>query len=124
MFSTNPAKYQLVHTSFEGLELMNYSPLIYAYQQKNIAITGKGILNGQGNSFPKFRNILLENLHVKNEGQFGILAKGYTESPIRNITHRNVTIEKVEVPYSLENVFDMHFIDTYINGTLVKDADG
>jgi polygalacturonase len=29
---------------------MNYSPLIYAYQKKNIAITGKGILNGQGNN--------------------------------------------------------------------------
>ena len=29
---------------------MNYSPLIYAYQQKNIAVTGKGILNGQANN--------------------------------------------------------------------------
>nr|WP_242009172.1 glycoside hydrolase family 28 protein [Robertkochia solimangrovi] len=38
----------LVHTSYEGVELMNYSPLIYAYKQKNIAITGKGTLNGQG----------------------------------------------------------------------------
>lgn len=37
----------LVHTSYEGIELMNYSPLIYAYQQTNIAVTGKGTLNGQ-----------------------------------------------------------------------------
>jgi polygalacturonase len=37
----------VVHTSYEGMELMNYSPLIYAYQQKNIAITGKGTFNGQ-----------------------------------------------------------------------------
>jgi polygalacturonase len=29
---------------------MNYSPLIYAYEQENIAITGKGILDGQGGS--------------------------------------------------------------------------
>lgn len=50
LFSTNPNDYYpLVHTSFEGLELMNYSPLIYAYNKKNIAITGKGILNGQAN---------------------------------------------------------------------------
>ena len=27
-FSTNPEDYPLVHTSFEGMELMNYSPLI------------------------------------------------------------------------------------------------
>jgi polygalacturonase len=37
-----------VLTRFEGIELMNYSPLIYAYGQENIAVTGKGVLNGQG----------------------------------------------------------------------------
>ena len=42
--------YPLVHTSYEGTELMNYSPLIYAYKKKNIAITGKGILNGQASN--------------------------------------------------------------------------
>lgn len=48
LFSTNPDDfYPLVHTSFEGMELMNYSPLIYAKNKKNIAVTGKGILNGQ-----------------------------------------------------------------------------
>jgi polygalacturonase len=49
LFSTNPDDYPLVHTSFEGIELMNYSPLVYAYKKKNIAITGKGVLNGQAN---------------------------------------------------------------------------
>ena len=48
LFSTNPNDYYpLVHTSFEGMELMNYSPLIYAKGKKNIAVTGKGVLNGQ-----------------------------------------------------------------------------
>ena len=47
-FSTNKQDYlPVVHTSFEGMELMNYSPLIYAYQQNNIAVTGKGTFNGQ-----------------------------------------------------------------------------
>lgn len=49
LFSTNPEDYPIVHTSFEGIELMNYSPLIYAYKKKNVALTGKGILNGQAN---------------------------------------------------------------------------
>lgn len=49
LFSTNPKDYPIVHTSFEGIELMNYSPLIYAYKKNNIAVTGKGILNGQAN---------------------------------------------------------------------------
>lgn len=49
-FHRDPKKYlPLVLTRFEGVELMNYSPLIYAYEQTNIAITGKGTLNGQAN---------------------------------------------------------------------------
>lgn len=47
-FSTEQKDYlPVVHTTFEGMEFMNYSPLIYAYQQKNIAVTGKGTFNGQ-----------------------------------------------------------------------------
>jgi polygalacturonase len=47
-FSTNPKDYlPVVRTRYEGSELYNYSPLIYAYQQENIAITGKGMLDGQ-----------------------------------------------------------------------------
>jgi len=38
LFSKDKNDYlPVVHTSFEGIELMNYSPLIYAYKQKNIA---------------------------------------------------------------------------------------
>lgn len=51
LFSTDPADYlPVVHTRFEGIEIMNYSPLIYAFGQENIAITGKGTLNGQADS--------------------------------------------------------------------------
>ena len=51
LFSTNHKDYlPIVHTSFEGVELMNYSPLIRAYKQQNIAVTGKGTFNGQANN--------------------------------------------------------------------------
>ena len=47
-FFTDPNKYMpVVYTRFEGTECMNYSPLVYAYEQKNIAVTGKGILDGR-----------------------------------------------------------------------------
>ncbi|HEX8721554.1 MAG TPA: glycoside hydrolase family 28 protein [Pyrinomonadaceae bacterium] len=46
-FSTDPEKYlPAVYTRWEGTELMNYSPLIYAFGQQNIAVTGKGTLDG------------------------------------------------------------------------------
>ncbi|MGV3586274.1 MAG: glycoside hydrolase family 28 protein [Adhaeribacter sp.] len=49
-FSTKPEDYlPLVYTRWEGVELMNYSPLIYAFEQKNIAITGEGTLDGGAN---------------------------------------------------------------------------
>ncbi len=49
-FSTHPEDYlPVVLTRYEGLELMNYSPLIYAYKKKNIAVTGNGVLDGQAN---------------------------------------------------------------------------
>ena len=48
-FSTDPNAYlPAVYTRWEGVECMNYSPLIYAYEQENIAITGEGTLDGQG----------------------------------------------------------------------------
>lgn len=49
-FSTNPEDYlPVVFTRWEGVELMNYSPLIYAFEQENIAITGEGVFDGQAN---------------------------------------------------------------------------
>lgn len=50
-FSTNPADYlPVVQTRWEGIDLMNYSPLIYAFNEKNIAITGEGTLDGQASN--------------------------------------------------------------------------
>ena len=47
-FSRNPDQYlPVVFTRWEGVELMNYSALIYAFEQRDIAITGKGTLDGQ-----------------------------------------------------------------------------
>ncbi|WP_375277719.1 glycoside hydrolase family 28 protein [Alteromonas australica] len=46
-FSTNPEDYKpFVFTRWEGMELMGYSPLIYAFEQENIAITGEGTIDG------------------------------------------------------------------------------
>jgi polygalacturonase len=47
-FSTDPKAYQpLVFTRWEGMEMMGLSPLIYAFEQTNIALTGEGTLDGQ-----------------------------------------------------------------------------
>jgi len=57
IFSGEP-KYYLpaVLTLWEGTEVYNYSPLFYAYQCSDIAITGNGIVNGSASkNFAKWR---------------------------------------------------------------------
>ena len=44
---SRPEAYPIVLTRFEGMECMNYSPFVYAFEQQNIAITGGGTLDGQ-----------------------------------------------------------------------------
>ncbi|WP_264550745.1 glycoside hydrolase family 28 protein [Flavobacterium sp. N2038] len=48
-FSDNPQDYlPMVLTSWEGTMLYNYSPLIYANNCTNIAISGEGTIDGEG----------------------------------------------------------------------------
>jgi len=55
LFGTNPDDYLVgdaahagcVLVMWEGTRCYNYSPLIYAFQQSNIAVTGEGTLDGQ-----------------------------------------------------------------------------
>lgn len=46
VFEDDPALYlPAVHTTWEGTECMNYSPLIYAFDCKNVGIAGSGLIN-------------------------------------------------------------------------------
>ncbi|MDX8339381.1 glycoside hydrolase family 28 protein [Draconibacterium sp. IB214405] len=48
LFNDNPDDYlPAVHTTWEGMECYNYSPLVYAYECKNVAITGEGELKAK-----------------------------------------------------------------------------
>ena len=49
-FAFEPKLYPLVRTAWEGLACWNYSPCIYAYKATDIAITGKGTIDGGGNN--------------------------------------------------------------------------
>ncbi len=76
--------------------------------------------NQTGTFMPQVQNIFIENSSVKNGGLYGILAKGHKGYPINNIRFKEVTIDKVETDYSIENVENLKFINTYINGSLME----
>ena len=47
-FAFDPTLYPIVETSWEGVDCYNLSPCIYAFQQTDIAITGRGTIDGNG----------------------------------------------------------------------------
>ncbi|MCG8969563.1 glycoside hydrolase family 28 protein [Streptomyces sp. CL12-4] len=51
LFSTDPAAYlPVVRTRWQGIEVLNYSPLIYAYGRRDIAVTGRGVLDARSDT--------------------------------------------------------------------------
>ena len=112
LFSTAPKDYPIVFTRWEGMELMNYSALIYAYGEQNIAITGKGILDGQA-SFDNWwawnkgkpsmqmtaRNLLHENNHAQKNARERIFGEGHYLRPnfIQPYNCKNILIADVKV---------------------------
>jgi polygalacturonase len=50
-FSQDPEAYlPVVPTRYEGTECYNYSPFVYAYEQRDIAVTGSGVLDGRADA--------------------------------------------------------------------------
>jgi len=46
LFTPDLKEYPLVRTRWEGMDCYNYQPMIYAFGEENIAITGKGTIDG------------------------------------------------------------------------------
>lgn len=46
LFTSDLSQYPLALTRWEGMDCYNYQPMIYAYDQVNVAITGKGTIDG------------------------------------------------------------------------------
>lgn len=47
-FGSDASKFPNVLTRYEGIECVNRSPMIYAYKESNIAVTGRGTLDAAG----------------------------------------------------------------------------
>ncbi|MBR4369217.1 MAG: glycoside hydrolase family 88 protein [Prevotella sp.] len=50
LFAFDQKLFPIVLTRWEGMDCMNYQPCIYAYGEKNIAITGEGTIDGNGSN--------------------------------------------------------------------------
>lgn len=109
LFSTNTADYMPpVFTRFECTEVMNFSGLIYAFEQKNIAVTGEGTLDGQasdanwhqwkssaGADIKRLTQMGKDNVPVKDR----VFGQGHHLRPnfVQPVRCRNVLIEGVRL---------------------------
>ena len=66
-FIDTPSRYlPAVMTSWEGMECYNYSPLIYALECKNVAITGTGLLSPKMDCWKKQKLYILINTSIRS----------------------------------------------------------
>lgn len=111
LFSNDPNDYlPTVFTRVEGTELYNYSSFIYAIDAENIAITGKGMLNGQGQSWQGWKTgekDALQNLSqmAKNgtpakERIFGFSDHGIRPSFVELVNCKDVWLEDFIITFS------------------------
>ncbi len=105
-FSQRFADYlPVVFTRWEGIECYNYSPLIYVRDCENVAVTGEGILDGQGEAWWHWKKLQQKAAKALYDAEFdGIAVErrvfGTEEAALRPqfiqpINCRNVFIEGV-----------------------------
>ncbi len=85
-FLTDPAKYlPVVYTRWEGTECLNYSPLIYAFEQENIAVTGGGTLDGAAST---------DNWWAWTRQDMGVAPARASRDLLSNLGERGVPVEQ------------------------------
>ncbi len=104
--SQDPADYPVTSNRWEGMEQLTYAPLLAGNEIKNIAITGRGTIDGQGESWwrgfnnktlahPRPRLIGFADCHnVLIEGITLINSPAWTVNPVRceNVNIHGLTI--------------------------------
>ena len=105
-FSTEAADYlPMVLTKWEGTECFNYSPFIYAYQCTNVAVTGKGTIDGsvtfngwhaiQGPAVDRLRQMGIDSVPVYQR----VFGEGHYLRPcmIQFYGCKNVLVEDLKI---------------------------
>src|SRR5204863_2908185 len=96
-FSSDASKFPTVLTRYEGIECMNRSPMIYAFGEHNIALTGAGTLDAAGTS----------SWNKGSDRAFleSLIAKGVTDPHKRVVPGSGHTMRSTFVePYNCDTV--------------------
>lgn len=119
-----------VKVRWEGLWCYNYSPVIYAWKEKNIAITGRGTIDGQTDKF--WAQWYIQNLHQPDRLKLRkmgmdmvpveerIFGKGHHLAPgtIELYHCQNVLIEGITTRMPLERTIH----PTFCNNVIIRNV--
>jgi polygalacturonase len=111
-FSDNFDDYlPMVPSRWEGTVVNNFSPLFYAYEADNVAITGRGLINGHGKKWwatsENFANVkpqkYMDIFHANNRNVIapdleGWIERGFLRPPFIQFLHcKNVLIQGIKI---------------------------
>ena len=91
----------VVYTMYEGIRCYNYSPLIYGNELENVAVTGEGVLDGNGEYWWAWaknltaRDILYAGELPVEERRFGTPEYGLRPMFLQILSSKNVLIEGI-----------------------------
>ena len=101
-FSADPEQYlPIVYTVYEGIRCYNYSPLIYGCDIENAAITGEGVLDGNGEYWWMWaknltaRDILYSGELPVEERRFGTPEYGLRPMFLQILSSKNILIQGI-----------------------------
>ncbi|HEY4158346.1 MAG TPA: glycoside hydrolase family 28 protein [Polyangiaceae bacterium] len=137
-----------VRMRWEGTEIKNFSPLIYAEKAENIAIYGRGVLDGQGEAWWQYirelkqdfkktgkwrvdskwqRDFLAENQQLETElpDDPSTLHMGFLRPPfIQPVDCKNVSIRDVTIVNSpFWNINPVYCDDVTVVGVTIQNPD-
>ncbi|WP_245916962.1 glycoside hydrolase family 28 protein [Mucilaginibacter yixingensis] len=125
-FSADVEDYRpAVFSLSEGVEVMSLGAMIYANEQQNIAVTGKGKIIGPGDGTVKrqvMKGGVVENVVSANKPVAERVYEGYNGSPIflpmciSPINCKNVYIEGV----TINNTLFWNIVPIYCDGVIIR----
>ncbi len=121
LFSTDRDLYPIIETVFEGLDTKRCLPPINADGAKNIAITGGGTIDGNGDSWRQVKKSKL------NSGQWKTLLKsgGFTSEkgdvwyPDSSSFRGSIVSDAFNVPQGMKTDADWESVKTYLRPVLI-----
>ena len=90
---------------------------------KDAAVHCTMFYENPGDYIPTIRNIWVEDMDVKDGGEYAVFVNAYKESPIQHLRLVNCNFSGVKTPMKVDHVKDMDLRNVKVNGTVMEVPD-